>query len=298
MAKPATRDGYSDAYTIDCERVLVTLLRGLGPWKDSVFLVGGLTPRYLVDAKPPLVPAHAGTRDVDVVIDLQILADTEAYHTLEDNLKRMDFQRAENDKGQKLSWRWQTRTEHGALMILEFLADAPDIAGGRVRPLPTDGTISALNIPHSSIVFDMHRVIEIEAELLGGNGVATEKIRHANLVSFTCLKAFAFDDRFERKDAHDLIYCIEHSAEGMDAVAETFRAERLGKHSSVVKRALEILRVRFATSGDSEGYRKDGPVAVARFELGESEEPEQREARVLRQRQVSYVIDQLLKQIG
>jgi hypothetical protein len=89
MAKPATREGYSDAYTVDCERVLVTLLRGLGPWKNSVFLVGGLTPRYLVDAKPPAVPAHAGTRDVDVVIDLQILADTEAYHTLEENLKRM-----------------------------------------------------------------------------------------------------------------------------------------------------------------------------------------------------------------
>jgi hypothetical protein len=298
MAKPATREGYSDAYTIDCERVLVTLLRGLGPWKDSVFLVGGLTPRYLVDAKPPLVPAHAGTRDVDVVIDLQILADTEAYHTLEENLKRMGFQRAENDKGQKLSWRWQTRTEHGALMILEFLADAPDIAGGRVRPLPTDGTISALNIPHSSIVFDMHRVIEINAELLGGNGVATERIRYANLVSFTCLKAFAFDDRFERKDAHDLIYCIEHSIEGLDAVADTFRAERSGKHGSVIKRALEILRARFATNDDSEGYRKDGPVAVARFELGESEEPVQREARALRQRQVSDVIDQLLKQIG
>ena len=298
MAKPATREGYSDACTIDCERVLVTLLRGLGPWKDSVFLVGGLTPRYLVDPKPPLVPAHAGTRDVDVVIDLQILADTDAYHTLEENLKRMGFERAENDKGQKLSWRWQTRTEHGALMILEFLADAPDIAGGRVRPLPTDGTISALNIPHSSIVFDMHRVIEIKAELLGGNGVAMERIRHANLVSFTCLKAFAFDDRFERKDAHDLVYCIEHSVEGLDAVAENFRAERSGKHGSVVKRALEVLRARFATNGDSEGYRKDGPVAVAKFELGESEEPVQREARALRQRQVSDVIDRLLKQIG
>ena len=47
MAKPATLDGYSDQYTLDCERVLVTLLRGLGPWKDSVYLVGGLTPRYL-----------------------------------------------------------------------------------------------------------------------------------------------------------------------------------------------------------------------------------------------------------
>ena len=45
MAKPATFDGYTDQYTVDCERVLVTLLRGLGPWKESVFLVGGLTPR-------------------------------------------------------------------------------------------------------------------------------------------------------------------------------------------------------------------------------------------------------------
>ena len=50
MAKPTTLDGYSDQYTQDCERVLVTLLRGLGPWKDSVYLVGGLTPRYLVAA--------------------------------------------------------------------------------------------------------------------------------------------------------------------------------------------------------------------------------------------------------
>ena len=76
MAKPATFDGYSDQYTVDCERVLVTLLRGLGPWKESVCLVGGLTPRYLVVAKPPEVPPHAGTLDVDIVIDLQILADT------------------------------------------------------------------------------------------------------------------------------------------------------------------------------------------------------------------------------
>ena len=154
MAKPATFHGYTDQYTVDCERVLVTLLRGLGPWKESVFLVGGLTPRYLVVARPPAVPAHAGTLDVDIVIDLQILADTAGYSTLEDNLRRMRFERSTNDKGQKLSWRWQTRTEHGALMVVELLADAPEIAGGRVEPLPTEGTISALNIPHSSIVFD------------------------------------------------------------------------------------------------------------------------------------------------
>lgn len=297
MAKPATFDGYGDQYTSDCERVLVTLLRGLGPWKDSVYLVGGLTPRYLVKARPPVVPAHAGTMDVDIVIDLQILTNTDAYHTLEENLKKMGFERAENDKQQKLSWRWQTRTEHGALMVLEFLADAPEIAGGRVQPLPTDGTISAMNIPHSSIVFDLHEVTEIEAELLGGDGIAVEKIKHANLVSFTCLKAFAFDQRFERKDAHDLIYCLEHAPEGVSAVAQAFREALEGKHREVVKNALDLLRARFVQVGDTEGYRKDGPVAVAKFELGEGDEPEQREARALRQREASDVIEQLLARI-
>lgn len=297
MAKPATLDGYSDGYTVDCERVLVTLLRGLGPWKDSVYLVGGLTPRYLVPARPPVVPAHAGTLDVDIVIDLQILADTEAYHSLEDNLKRMGFERAENEAGKKLSWRWQTRTEHGALMVLELLADAPDIAGGRVQPLPTEGTISALNIPHASIVFDQHQVTEIQAELLGGNGVATEKIKHANLVSFTCLKSFAFDQRFERKDAHDLIYCLEHAPGGLEAVAASFRQERVGKHGAVVDTSLAILRSRFAGDEKTEGYRKDGPISVAKFEQGDGDEADLREARALRQRQACDLIEQLLARI-
>ena len=295
MVKPATLDGYSDYYTIDCERMLVTLLRGLGPWKDSIYLVGGLTPRYLVPARPPVVPAHAGTMDVDIVIDLQILTDTQAYHTLEDNLKKMGFERAENESGKKLSWRWQARTEHGALMVLELLADAPHLAGGKVQVLPTEGTISALNIPHSSIVFDLHQITEIKAELLGGDGLVIERIKHANLVSFTCLKSFAFDQRFERKDAHDLIYCIEHSPQSMDVIAEDFRKACDGKHASIIQASLAILNRRFAHDKMIEGYRKDGPVAVAKFELGEGNEPKLREARALRQRQASDLIDQLLK---
>ncbi len=298
MVKPATFDGYSDRYTVECERVLVTLLRGLGPWKESVFLVGGLTPRYLVAARPPEVPAHAGTLDVDIVIDLQILADTAGYRTLEENLRAMRFERSMNERGQRLSWRWQTRTESGALMVVELLADAPDIAGGRVEPLPTEGNISALNIPHSSIVFEMHQVAEIRAELLGGGGNAVEVVRHADLVSFTCLKAFAFDQRFERKDAHDLMYCIEHAERGLDGAAYMFREALGGKHGAVIWDCLSILRNRFAGDGEVEGYRKDGPVAVARFELGEGDDAGQREARLLRQREVNSVMEQLLGRIA
>jgi hypothetical protein len=298
MAKPGTRDGYSEEQTLDCERVLVTLLRGLGPWKNSIFLVGGLTPRYIVRTRSPAAPPHAGTQDVDVVVDLQILTDTEAYHTLEENLKKLGFSRAENERGQKLSWRWETRTEHGVKILLEILADAPDVAGGKVRPLPTDGTISALNIPHSLIVFDMYDEVEITVELLGGDGVVTEVVKHANLVSFTCLKVFAFNDRLERKDAHDLLYCIEYAPNGLEAVAETFRAARGGKHAAVIERALEGLRRHFATDPAAAGYLKDGPVAVAKFELGVSDEPGLAERRALRQREASDLVERLLARIG
>jgi hypothetical protein len=60
----------------------------------------------------------------------------------------------------------------------------------------------------------------------------------------------------------------------------------------------DVLRRRFAKDETIEGYRKDGPVSVAKFELGEGSELELREARVLRRRQAIDLIDRLLAGIG
>src|SRR5216684_3873008 len=210
MTKPSTADGYENKVTETCERVLVTLIRNLGPWRDSLFLVGGLTPRYLIDKKPPAVPPHAGTGDVDVVIQLHMLADNDAYHTLEENFKKMGFSRGTNRKGTSVSWRWVIEAAPEMNVTLELLADDPEKSGGKVMELPTEGNVSALNIPHSGIVFDHHKTKTIRAETLGDNGVAEVTLRYADLVAFTCLKAFAVDGRDERKDPHDLIYCLTH----------------------------------------------------------------------------------------
>jgi len=125
MAKPNTIDGYSEQVTNDCERVLVTLLRNLGPWKDSIFLVGGLTPRYLVPEKPPVVPPHAGTLDIDIVVDILILETTEAYKTLEENLRKIGFDNATNSSGQKQNWRWKIKMDDGNPSSLSSLRIVP-----------------------------------------------------------------------------------------------------------------------------------------------------------------------------
>jgi hypothetical protein len=183
-------------------------------------------------------------------------------------------------------------------MILEFLADDPKLHGGRVQELPTEGGVSAVNIPHASIVFDLHDTVEITAELLDGNGRATETIRYADIVSFTCLKAFAFDDRFERKDAHDIVYCLERCEGGVEAAGEAFaRALKTG-HRDVILDAVARLARRFCDPDrPDEAYRKDGPVAVARFEVGDAaveDDSETANRRILRQRRAADLVAALV----
>jgi hypothetical protein len=293
MAKPAHIDGYDPVVTEAAERVLVTLLRGLGPWKESVFLVGGLTPRYLVPARPPTVPRHAGTGDVDIVVALEILGETDAYQTLEENLEAMGFRRALNQNGNPQNWRWVAQVDDGPTMILEFLTEYPELGGGKVGELPTEGKVSALNIPHSSIVYGHHRTIEVAAELLGGKGKVTETVRYADIVAFTCLKAFAFDDRGESKDAHDLVYCLEHGEGGVEAALGALQDALTGPHRDSILPALEALQARFCTDEKIEGFEKDGPVKFALFE-DDGDDEGARDRLILRQRRAATIVESLV----
>lgn len=294
--KPSLHSLYDERVTQECERVLVSLLRGLGPWRQSVFLVGGLVPRYIVSARPPAVPKHAGTGDIDVLVDLTLLADTNAYATLETNLKRLGFERGTNDAGKTVNWRWMVKTETGAVILLEFIADDGG-EGGKVRELPTKGNVSALHIPHAQMVFDLHEKREVTAKLIGGNGVATETIAYANRVSFICLKAFAFNDRAERKDAHDLLYCLEHGEAGVDGAIEAFKTALAGQHSATIREAFSILEKRFLDDDTTEGYLKDGPASAAQFEIeGDGEDATQ--ARLLRQRNASELVRRLFSGVA
>lgn len=124
----------------------MTLLRGLGPWKAGVYLAGGLVPRYLIrpradaeDGPPP----HAGTTDVDLVLDLEVLPTVDAYRRLEQNLRALGFVRGTNDEGRVQHFSWRKPVGGGVTVVVDLLCDAAPAEGGRVadkraalRPLP------------------------------------------------------------------------------------------------------------------------------------------------------------------
>lgn len=295
-SKPQTHEGYDQARTLDCERVLVTLLRGLGPYREHVRLVGGLCPRYLCPEAPPNVPAHVGTQDVDLVVSMLLLDETtEAYATLAENLHRMRFERSIGGNGQPMGWRWERRIGEGATVLLEFLKDAGDARPGRAQDLKGTG-VSALAIPHAGMALDWFEQREVTAELLDDAGMTTEMVRYADVVAFTCLKALAFNDRNEPKDAADLEHVLRFHRPDMTEIAALFQ-QRLqqGPHTDTARACLDLLRRRFTTSEEAEGWRKDGPVAVARFWLGD--DAQALPARQRRQRDVAGMMEALLKQI-
>ncbi|MDF3089930.1 MULTISPECIES: hypothetical protein [Burkholderia cepacia complex] len=118
------------------------------------------------------------------------------------------------------------------------------------------------------------------------------------MICFTCLKVFAFDQRFERTDAHDLICGIKRSPKRTDAAGQVFRKALEGKHRDAVKSMLDTLPAPFCSDGGDGELLQGRPVAVAKFDLSEGNEPQQRKLRALRQREASDVIEQLLAQIG
>ncbi|MER9273458.1 hypothetical protein [Mesorhizobium sp. M0643] len=85
-----------------------------------------------------------------------------------------------------------------------------------------------------------------------------------------------------------MIYCLTHYEGGVEAAAKEFRAALEVKHTAVVTEVLGLLACHFADDGRTEGYAKTGPVAVAKFELGE--DPNSRDSRILRQREVADLV--------
>src|SRR5471032_2249777 len=196
--KPKTAAGYETAQTLACEQVLVTLLGAFGTLKDTVRLVGGLVPRYLTPASPPDVPAHAGTTDVDIVFNLQVIADGEGYASLADQLKARGFVRYHRPGAKSpSSWQWECKLSGHQSVIVDFLHDAADSAQeGKLLPIEGE-KVSAFGIRHAGVVHEWFRELRVTAELIDGAGSSTEVIRHADLTAFIILKAISFDQRGE-----------------------------------------------------------------------------------------------------
>lgn len=259
-----TADGYNNDLTRDCETVLVVLLQAFGSLKDTLRLVGGLVPRYLTPERPPEVPAHAGTTDVDVVLNVSVLAARGTYDKLRRQLKDSGFKPYEPEPGKVSSWQW-IYVLNGNPVCIEFLQNTDDPAKSGSLGMVDGEDVSAVQFLHANVVQEWFQELKITTELPGGNGVVTEVVRFADAVAFIVLKTIAFNQRHEHKDVADLIHVMRYWG-SIDDLASLY-AQRLrdGPHGATLTEVLQILEDRFCDGNGIEGWRKDGPSKFANF---------------------------------
>jgi len=292
--KHKTAAEYSTDHTKACEIALVALLRAFGSLKNDLRLVGGLVPRYLTPSQPPEVPEHAGTTDVDVVLNITVLAAKGTYDKLKRQLKDGGFVRYQPDpKGPVSSWQW-VYDAGGTPIVVEFLQHTDDPKQSSFLVEIDGEDVSACQILFAGIAHDWFEEKEIVVELPNNGGIVKETIRYADAVAFIVLKALAFKTRHERKDASDLIHVMRYWG-SVESLAKAF-CERLATraHGGAIDEALAALAENFCDETDIAGYRKDGPSAVANFYgLQDADE----ETRIREQRDVSGMVDYFLQQV-
>lgn len=286
--KPKHISWYSQEHTERCHQTLVALMHGLGPWKQSIMLIGGLAPAYLIPEGD-----HAGTTDVDLLLHLDIFARTDAYSTLEKNLKRMGFER-DVEENRPLHWRWKKKYSERATVIVELLCEDQTSKPGQSIKLFESSQLKALSFPGLNLAWDDAVEVEISADL-PEVGVTIELVRVVGIGALVALKALAYGDRGEQKDAYDLVYCLDKI--GPDEAAEHFKMllSKTMAHEHCLA-ALKVLKKDFTTDQISEGFRKNGPVAYAAFLTDPSGGDSN--ANVRRQRTASALVEAFLKALN
>jgi hypothetical protein len=197
----------------------------------------------------------------------------ETYRTLQKNLEKSGFEQAEP------SFRW-VREVDGIAVQAEFLCETDSVEPGRIfRPKgeATGAKFGAFNVRGAHLARDDFKEVVIEAERLDAGGRSKVSVRVANVLPYTALKIFAFQDRHENKDSYDLSFTLLNFSGGPE-VAGTAAASSPVRDHPQVREALALLEERFRNA------EQDGPHAYAGF-LATTEEEHAR----LRQEAVAIV---------
>ena len=247
-AKPTTRDGYSSEQLDIVTRACLYVFTKLGDLLDEVVVVGGLVPYLLVDQDDPptLLGTHSGTMDLDLGLALAIL-DEQRYQDLSTRLRSAGFSPDVNSAGNPTLQRWVI--DSGPRVTIDFLIPQQTGKSQARRLLHIESDLAAIITEGLDLAFRDRRLVPWSGYTLSQEQ-ATRNIPVCGPGAFTVLKALAFRNRGENKDAYDLHYVL--SGLGADAVAQSLVPLL---HDGRVRRALDIMQADF-TEHDAVGPRR------------------------------------------
>ncbi len=249
--KPRTAAGYDATHVGKVRATLLYMATKIGDILDEIVIVGGIVPSLLID-QGAVPDRHVGTADLDVGLTLALL-DHKRYEVLTDRLRQARFEPDQNDNGNPTRQRW--RIDGPPRVTVDFLIapTEPSDRPGGIKGIERD--FAAIIAPGLRLAF----IDQVQVPLAGTNirGEQAERtVRVCGPAAFVTMKALAFRNRGENKDAYDLQYFIRYFDGGAERISGAMRAII---DAPEAKEAIAYLREDFAT------VRHVGPMRAAEF---------------------------------
>jgi len=237
--------------------LVATRLHGL---MSGVRIVGGLVPSLIIHSSLGATDEpHVGTLDLDLGLQVTVL-DRSQYQAIANRLRGAGFENDRNDAGNPTRQRWV----HSDGLTVDFLIPpaSPESKAGSLQDLESD--FAAVITLGLDLAFQDYLELELVGNLPTGEEVS-RPIWVCGPGAFLILKALAFRDRAEPKDAYDLHYVLLHWAGGIDEIVERICGLA---DSPQIETAIDFLKADFATIDSV------GPGSIDRFVSGDTAENE------------------------
>jgi hypothetical protein len=254
--KPSFASDYSGEQVQLVRKTCLYVATKLGDLLNELVIVGGLVPSLLIpdESLPNDEDTHIGTMDLDLGLSLALLEE-KRYEDLTSRLKRAGFEPDINEAGNVTFQRWRIEPARDLKVTIDFVIP-PSLEkdkGGNLRHIEKD--FAAIITPGLRLAFlDRQKVTLTGNTLL--DEIASRDIWVCGPGAFVVLKALAFDQRGENKDAYDLYFMIRNYGRGVDDV---YGCLGLLLNEPETRQALDVLRRDFSEPDQT------GPSRVAQF---------------------------------
>jgi len=254
-----TRSDYPKDEVEACLSVLVEFMTVLGEYKDSIVLVGGWVPYFLIQEKRD---EHTGSLDIDAAFDFKNIS-SETYSTILELLKERGYEETE----QPYIFNRTVETESGGQVTVKINLLAGEYGGtSKSHRTQKIQDVKARKARGCDLAFDQNFSLTLFSRMPDGakNEVT---IRIAEIVPFLVMKGMALWDRYKEKDAYDIYFAILYYPGGIKKLVSVFQPFKSNK---LVREGLSKIRTKFRDLESS------GPVWVTNFEEIDDEEERER----------------------
>lgn len=253
-----TRSNYPKNEVEACLSVLVEFMTILGEYRESIVLIGGWVPYFLIERKKH---EHVGSLDIDAAFDFNSIS-SEAYNTILKLLKKRGYR----EGSQPFIFYRTIKVESGIEVTVEINLLAGEYGGtSKSHRTQKIQDVRARKARGCDLVFE-HNFLNIITAKMPDQATNQLTIKIADVIPFLVMKGMALWDRYKEKDAYDIYFTISNYPGGIQTLVNIFKPV---KSNRLVIEGLGKIKSKFID------IESPGPIWVVNFEeITDEEEKE------------------------